>query len=41
VVGQIFTPILPVEVENKLKKISNSSAAGVDGISKAHLKKKA
>jgi len=39
-IGWIFTPILPVEVENKLKKIPNSSAAGVDGLSKMELKKK-
>lgn len=36
----ILTPITPKEIEAKLTKVPNSTAAGPDGISKMDLKKK-
>lgn len=39
-IENIFTPITPKEIEVKLTKIPNSSAAGPDGIRKADLRKK-
>lgn len=38
--GQIFFPVTPEEVNSKIKKIANTSAAGVDGLSKSDLKRK-
>lgn len=39
-VGQIFSPVTPEEVSDKIKKIAITSAAGVDGLSKSDLKRK-
>lgn len=36
----IFTPISPKEIESKLAKVPNTSAAGPDGITKADLRKR-
>lgn len=36
----IFRPITPAEVEQKVKRIANSSAAGPDGVRKSHLRGK-
>jgi len=36
----IFLPITPIEIECKLRRISGSSAAGIDGINKSALRRK-